>query len=169
MNIIEKLGDQSIILYQLFFLNNYLVFKNNYSLIMFITIFINIFINLSTKHYLMNAMKSKNHRIPILGTFFRPKYKTMQDKLKSLTITDYGMPSGHSQIASFIPAFYYFAYINNDFSIQKFTILFVISISIMYTRFTSKMHTIQQITIGSIFGIIIAYVISKITFLLGLS
>lgn len=157
MNFVEKVGDQSIVLYQLFFIYNYMIFKNKYSLIMFIIIFISIIINALTKYQLIHFMKRFNHKLPLLGSFCRPN----DVKCENLTILGYGMPSGHSQIASFIPAIYYFLFKDyEDFSISKFITLISIGLFIMTTRYTSKKHSIQQILMGSLYGILIAYLMS---------
>ena len=158
MNLIEKLGDQSIILYQLFFISNYMNFKNQYSLIMFIAVMINIFINMGLKYNLVKIMKPYNHQLPLLGKFCRP----LDTKCEKTTVFNYGMPSGHSQIASFIPAIYYFLYKDFDtFSNGKFITMVSIGFFIMTTRYTSKMHTIQQIIMGGLTGILIGYIFSK--------
>lgn len=165
MNLVEKVGDQSFILYQLFFIYNYMIFKNKYSLIMFIAIFVNFLINIITKNYLIEVMKPYNHVLPILGNFCRPS----DPECKKLTSTGYGMPSGHSQFATFIPAFYYlYSKKNETLSIPTFTILILIAIFIMRTRYTSKAHTIQQIILGGSYGVLIAYVIFYIINYLGI-
>ncbi len=159
MNLVEKAGDQSIILYQLFFIYNYMHFKNKYSMAMFLSVFLNVIINLVTKKYLIEKMKPYNHKLPILGKFCRP----IDKNCNNLNVLGYGMPSGHSQIASFIAAFYYFYYLSKeDFSYNKFILLSIIAVFVMYTRYTAKMHTIPQITLGSIYGIGIAFVLAKI-------
>lgn len=159
MNLFEKIGEQSIILYQLFFIQNYMIFNNKHSLVMFILIFVNIFINLITKLTLIKWMKNLNHKLPILGSFCRPN----DPKCEKLTMTGYGMPSGHSQISSFIPSFYYFYYKNReDFSFPIFITYVSIAIYIMYSRYTSNMHSIQQIILGSMFGILLGYIIAKV-------
>ncbi len=159
MNLIEKLGDQGIILIQLFFVYNYMMFKNQYSIVMLTSIFISIFINFITKLYLIEYMKKYNHKLPILGNFCRP----LDTQCKNLTGTGYGMPSGHSQAIAFLAAFYYFYYHKyDDFSKPKFITLISIAIFIMATRYTSKMHSIQQIIIGALYGILIAFILSKV-------
>ena len=159
MNLLEKLGEQGIIFYQLFFIYNYMNFKNKYSLMMFITILINVFINLATKNQLMKLMKPYNHKLGFLGSFCRP----LDKGCKNISMTGYGMPSGHSQVASFIPAIYYFLYKDyDDFSYPKFLTMISIGIFIMSTRYTSKVHSIQQIIVGSLYGILIAYGMGKV-------
>ena len=158
MNPIEKLGEQSIVLFLLFYIYNFITFKNNYSLMMFITVTINIFINFYTKLKLIDIMKPYNHKLPILGSFCRP----IDRDCKNMTATGYGMPSGHSQVITFIPAIYYFLYKDFEtFSFSKFLTMCCISLFVMATRYTSKMHSLQQIIAGSSIGIILAFISAK--------
>ena len=53
MTVIETLGTQSIVLYQLYFTYSFLTYKNQFSLIMVVTILTNIVINLMLKNYIM--------------------------------------------------------------------------------------------------------------------
>ncbi len=158
MNLIEKIGDQGIAIYMIFFIFNTMNFKNKFSQIMTISILLNIIINAITKHQLIKYMKPLNHRLPILGTFCRP----IDTKCENLTISGYGMPSGHSQIATLIPAMYYFLYNDYEsFSYTKFYVMASIGLFIMITRYTSKMHSIPQIILGSLYGLLIAFLFSK--------
>jgi membrane-associated phospholipid phosphatase len=163
MNLAEKIGDQAIILYQLFFIYNYMHFNNIYCLMMFILIFLNIIINFVTKKFFIelfkkDSFKKYNHRLPLLGSFCRP----IDTKCEMLTMTGYGMPSGHSQIVSFLFAFYYFYYKNTkEFSMNIFLVYLAIALFVMYTRYSSGMHSIQQIILGHLYGILIGYVLAK--------
>ncbi len=159
MNLIEILGTQSIVLYQLYFTYSFLTYKNQYALIMVITILINIFINIAIKHYLMEWAKNYNHTLPIIGNLCRP----IDIDCKNISTLGYGTPSNHSQIACFIAAFYYFYYRNtDDYSIVTTVLLSTIALMIMFTRYTSKNHSIPQIILGSTFGISLAYILNWI-------
>jgi len=154
MNILELFGDQSIMLYQLYFTYSFLTYKNQYSLIMVVTILTNIAVNIVIKNYVMEWGKKHNHRLPIIGNLCRP----MDKDCKNINKLGYGTPSGHSQIACFIAAFYYFYYRNTD-DYSKFTtfLLSILAFIIMTTRYTTKNHSIPQIILGSTLGISLAY------------
>jgi hypothetical protein len=184
MTIIETLGTQSIFLYELYFTYSFLTYKNQFSLIMVVTILTNIVINLILKNYIMEWGKSHsypvdmratlsgkshsytdaqekthNHYIPIFGSLCRPIDKKC-DKIENI---GYGTPSNHSQISSFIAAFYYFYYKNTEeYSKITMIVLTALAIMIMTTRYTSKMHSIPQIMLGSLLGIFLAYVLNGV-------
>ena len=211
MTIIEIFGAQSIILYQLYFTYSFLTYKNQYALIMVVTILTNIVINIAIKNYLMewgkshsypvdmrarkcatsslgssfgsnsatlsgkshsypvdmratlsgkshsyseNQGKKHNHRLPLIGNLCRP----IDKDCKNINTLGYGTPSNHSQISSFVAAFYYFYYRNTEeYSKTTTFILTALAIIIMATRYTSKMHSIPQIILGSLVGIFLAY------------
>ena len=196
MTIIEIFGTQSIILYQLYFTYSFLTYKNQYALIMVVTILTNIVINIAIKNYLMewgkshsypvdmrarkcatsslgssfgsnsatlsgkshsyseNQGKKHNHRLPLIGNLCRP----IDKDCKNINTLGYGTPSNHSQISSFVAAFYYFYYRNTEeYSKTTTFILTALAIIIMATRYTSKMHSIPQIILGSLVGIFLAY------------
>lgn len=159
MTILETLGTQSIVLYQLYFTYSFLTYKNQYSLIMVVTILTNIVINITIKNYLMEWGKTHNHRLPIIGNLCRP----IDKDCKKINKLGYGTPSNHSQISSFIAAFYYFYYRNTeDFSKITNIFLTILALFIMLTRYTSKNHTIPQIILGSTLGISLAYVFNLV-------
>lgn len=154
MTIIETLGTQSIVLYELYFTYSFLTYKNQFSLIMAVTILTNIVVNLMVKNYIMEWAKSHNHYIPIIGSLCRP-VDTKCDKIDKI---GYGTPSNHSQISSFVAAFYYFYYKNTEeYSKTTTIVLTALAVIIMTTRYTSNMHSIQQIILGSLLGIFLAY------------
>ena len=165
MTVLETLGTQSIFLYELYFTYSFLTYKNQFSLIMVVTILTNIVINLIVKNYIMEWAKSRSeratlsgkshkHYIPIIGSLCRP----IDTKCDQIDKIGYGTPSNHSQISSFIAAFYYFYYKNTEEYSNTTTILLTtLAIIIMTTRYTSKMHSIPQIILGSLLGIFLAY------------
>ena len=66
----------------------------------------------------------------------------------------YGMPSGHSQSVLFSTIFIYFAFHN-----IKLTIIYLlISIITVSQRVIENHHTVLQVIVGSMFGLIIGYV-----------
>ena len=169
MTIIQTLGTQSIVLYQLYFTYSFLIYKNIFSLIMLIAILVNIIINLILKNNIMKwaethsysdpQSKKHKHYIPIFGSLCRP----IDKRCNKIDKIGYGTPSNHSQISSFIAAFYYFYYKDTeDYSNISIIILLGFAITIMTTRYTSKMHSIPQIILGSLLGIFLAYGLSGV-------
>ena len=66
----------------------------------------------------------------------------------------YGMPSGHSQSVLFSTIFIYFAFHN-----IKLTIVYlIISIITLFQRVIENHHTVLQVIVGSMIGLIIGYV-----------
>jgi membrane-associated phospholipid phosphatase len=66
----------------------------------------------------------------------------------------YGMPSGHSQSVLFSTIFIYFAFHNT-----KLTIIYLlISIITVFQRVIQNHHTVLQVIVGSMIGLIIGYV-----------
>jgi membrane-associated phospholipid phosphatase len=154
MNLIEQLGAQSIFLYELYFIYSFMAFKNNFSFYMVLAILINILINIATKTYFFNMTKSTGHHLPIIGNLCRP----MDTACKAASPFNFGFPSGHSQIAWFIPAFYYFYYRNTSgFSRNIFALYSTIAVFIMTTRVTAGKHSIPQVIVGGLYGCGIGY------------
>ena len=79
--------------------------------------------------------------------------KLAVDNGKYLNANKYGMPSGHSQSVGFSCTFIYLVLHNFNY----FLVYFAISLVTMIQRFKYKKHTIPQIVIGFIIGIILAY------------
>jgi membrane-associated phospholipid phosphatase len=66
----------------------------------------------------------------------------------------YGMPSGHSQSVLFSTIFIYFAFHN-----IKLTIIYLLfSIITVFQRVIENHHTVLQVIVGSMIGLIIGYV-----------
>jgi membrane-associated phospholipid phosphatase len=68
-----------------------------------------------------------------------------------------GMPSGHATAATFFAAYYF----NETDNILIKIGLVVFAVSIMYSRFTKRCHTPEQIIAGSMFGIIMCTLIKQ--------
>jgi membrane-associated phospholipid phosphatase len=72
----------------------------------------------------------------------------------------FGMPSGHTSRALYSTIFIFFALCN-----IKITICYaIISIIIMYQRINSKQHSLFQVVIGGIIGIILGYYFYQFAF-----
>jgi hypothetical protein len=165
MRFIEKLGEQSIFLYELYFIYSFMAYKNNFSFIMVVSILGNIILNLIFKSYTIQMGEKWNHKLPLFGSLCRP----MDKECKNINVIGYGTPSGHSQIVTFIAAFYYFY--NKDtevYSKTTFAIFTLIALITMATRYTSSRHSIPQILLGSSMGIAIAFILAKILRFIGI-
>lgn len=149
-------------IYFIYFIYSFLTYKINYSLIVIITVLINININILIKNYLNKLGKKYNHKIPVIGNLCRP----IDKYCKKVSKIGYGTPSNHSQISSFIAAFYYFYYRNTkDYSMITTIFLSTLAFFIMINRYTSKNHSIPQIILGSALGISLAYIFNIIIIL----
>jgi len=79
-------------------------------------------------------------------------FKKRTDFIDSVQRDPFGMPSGHSQNASYLAGIMYFA-----FGIKPITMLFVLyTFGIMYQRVKTRMHTIPQVIAGAITGVVVA-------------
>jgi hypothetical protein len=165
MRFIEQLGEQSIFLYELYFIYSFMAYKNNFSFIMVVSILGNIILNLIFKSYTIQMGEKWNHKLPLFGSLCRP----MDKDCTKINVIGYGTPSGHSQIVTFIAAFYYFY--NKDtevYSKTTFAIFALIALFTMTTRYTSSRHSIPQILLGSSMGLAIAYILAKLLHLIGI-
>jgi len=160
MRFLEKLGSNSIFLFELYFIYAFMVYKNNFAFIMALAIIGNIILNMLFKGFFIQIGKQFNHTLPLFGSLCRP----IDTECKGIDIFGYGTPSGHSQIVAFIAAFYYFYYNKGkeDYSKGKFAILIAMALFTMTTRYTSSMHSIPQILLGGSFGVGMAYLLEFI-------
>jgi membrane-associated phospholipid phosphatase len=168
------------ILYGIFSMNYYLILMSVFGVI-------NGVLNFGFKRafeFLYNKLNVDT--LPILGRGQRPVgFKNCSDvptceKIHSAFA--FGMPSGHSQTAWFI-FIYLVLYLNDTINEKKqdltnsrktyynlwlgFSIVIglIISIYISYSRVAVGCHTIQQVTLGGILGLIfgsVSYFISKV-------
>ena len=138
-------------------------------LIFFIGLFLNHRLNDFLKHYVFSEIFGKQD-IPLLGKGIRPKGAKHCCSFKPcnpIYPKSYGMPSGHSQSVGFfsnLGVLFLLENINknnrviNIFGIFIFTIIMLF---IMYSRILFKCHTIEQTIVGSIIGIIFAFLLFK--------
>jgi hypothetical protein len=162
MRFVEKLGEQSIFLYELYFIYAFMAYKNNFAFTMVVAILGNIVLNMILKGFVIQFGKTVNHRLPLFGSLCRPK----DTNCTGINMIGYGTPSGHSQIVSFVAAFYYFYYKDTvEYSRGKFGVLVSLAVFTMITRYTSSMHSIPQILLGGSIGIGLAYVFKNILYL----
>ena len=94
----------------------------------------------------------------VLKLFFRQNRPTdvKSDSHMSYTGAEqYGMPSGHMQIAFFAIVYYYLL----KKSIVPTLILLFFTGLVFYQRYVNRNHTIEQLLIGSIVGSAVAYIV----------
>ena len=70
----------------------------------------------------------------------------------------YGMPSSRSTIMAFI---LFFLLINYEFKTSTKIILVILTLLCLSIKYYLKQHSINQLLVGFILGIIIAYIINK--------
>jgi membrane-associated phospholipid phosphatase len=101
---------------------------------------INIFINSGLKQWIREPR-------PVGG-------QIMANYDKYTGVLDYGMPSGHSQIAFGLVTF---VYLVKQSAINLLGGLSIISLTV-YQRWKYRRHSIEQLAIGAIVGILVAYI-----------
>ena len=69
-----------------------------------------------------------------------------------------GMPSGHAAVSTFFAAYYF----NETSNIWIKLGLLVFAGSVMYSRYTKRCHTMQQVVAGCIFGLISCIIVKEI-------
>ena len=65
----------------------------------------------------------------------------------------FGMPSGHSQSTMFITTYIFLTLKNKKFAL----IFFLLSLLIMYQRIKDNHHTLLQVVVGAIVGVVCGY------------
>ncbi len=148
----EKLINYTPFLF--FFSSIFLLYdKKTLNLFFIIGFFINILINIILKGIIQEPRPNENYRL-----FYLDLLNIKRSENKGLMSYDrYGMPSGHAQTAFYSTIFIYFALKN--ISVTIFYIF--LSIITIYQRVMYNYHTIQQVIVGSIIGIIIGYIFEK--------
>ena len=135
-------------------------------LILSIVITLGEFVNKFLKHNIFKPiMKNKNW--PIIGYGTRPNDSKNSSQFGDINKPpnkgSYGMPSGHSQTTVTFAVFLILTVLNYHSELsentQNYIILFTIffTLSVLWSRLYLKCHTIQQVLIGSIFGVVIGY------------
>lgn len=153
MNYLNELERFSVILFSLFFVFQGLFINLPLYFTGFVGYNLSEISNCFFKNYISKPLIG-NKKLPILGIGSRPKgAKNCGILSDGLIAKSYGMPSGHSQAAGF---FMMFQLLNTNNPLYRFLII-SISIWIMYSRIKLGCHTIQQVIIGGIIGIIFGY------------
>jgi membrane-associated phospholipid phosphatase len=114
---------------------------NGIYLILSIVVFcINIFINIGLKQWIREPRPVGGQIMSIYDTY--------------TGVLDYGMPSGHSQMAFGLVTFVYLVKQSISSLVGG---LWIISLTV-YQRWKYKRHSIEQLAIGAIVGILVAYI-----------
>ena len=101
---------------------------------------INIFINIGLKQWIREPRPVGGQIMTIYDTY--------------TGVLDYGMPSGHSQMAFGLVTFVYL--VKQSFS-NLIGGLWIISLTI-YQRWKYRRHSIEQLAVGAVVGILVAYI-----------
>ena len=126
-------------------------------------------INVLLKTFIFKPLYYKigNKNIPILGRGDRPRGHPKLDMLENYynNSISFGMPSGHSQLMSFVSTFWIIQILYNKTQCKyinyhklklhdNISIIYLILITfvVMYSRYTHRYHTIQQVILGGIIG-----------------
>lgn len=119
------------------------IFKFKKKLLFTELIQLNAFLNFILKRVIKQARPQKQSvmKIPFLKKF---KYN------------DYGMPSGHAQMAAFVTTFF-ILHAKKHKAVLSSLFIFV-TISTLYQRYKYKAHYISQILVGTLLGISIALI-----------
>ena len=105
-------------------------------------------------------------KYPIVGSGKRPQKMNCGLFVNGKASKSYGMPSGHSQIA-WLFSTYTLLNLPKDTKYRGFISAFLIGLAtlISYSRvYWSKCHTLQQVIVGGIFGVILGKYISLFNF-----
>tara|TARA_B100000780_G_C21095667_1_gene441871 strand:- start:8 stop:490 length:483 start_codon:yes stop_codon:yes gene_type:complete len=120
---------------------------------LFIAYILNNASNHILKEYIFKPIMG-NKSFPLLGKGTRPVGAKNCKIFSDGTISkSYGMPSGHAQSI----AFFLTSELNNNSNYLYKVCLTIISIFMIYSRVNLGCHTIQQVLVGSIIGIMFFY------------
>ena len=146
-NIIENViyhlgvsGPYIIFIYALYVLRN----KNNYLSVYCIGFVINIIINLLLKAIIRQPRPS----------YDKPEINIIDALGKYPPFNVYGMPSGHAQLTAF--TFYYLFLVTKNIQIVLITFLLILITG--YQRVLSMKHTLLQVFVGTILGLLFGYI-----------
>lgn len=144
-----------------------LSYLNNLSLLYIIKYLLNTQINHFLKYVVFKPLMGDNS-FPIIETGTRPEGAMncgeFRDDFFNPDIVptlskSYGFPSGHSQSSGFFATFIYDNFKDNPYILIPFILY---SLYIPYTRIQLGCHTIQQVIVGFLYGIIFYYIIENV-------
>ena len=132
-------GPYIIFIYALYVLRN----KNNYLSVYCIGFVINIIINLLLKAIIRQPRPS----------YDKPEINIIDALGKYPPFNVYGMPSGHAQLISF--TLYYLFLVTKSYNVFWITLILLTITG--YQRVLSTKHTLLQVFVGTILGLLIGY------------
>ena len=135
-------------------------------LLLSITLLLNDGLNHFLKYSVLRPLMGKN-KYPIIGYGLRPNgakdcglFVGCKDPLSKKE--SYGMPSGHSQNVMLFSTYAILTLMNGNYTDRMKNIGYVLfsllAIGIMYSRVYLKCHTVQQVIIGGLLGLILGYI-----------
>ena len=141
--------------------------NNDYKNILFgIILLVSDLFNNILKNYIFWPLMKGRGEIAILGKCARPANSKDSGLFKDGEISNsHGMPSGHAQIAWLFTTYWVLKILNerNRSKITKIVsiiVLCILSSAVAYSRvFFARCHTIQQVFIGSLIGIILGFIV----------
>ena len=68
----------------------------------------------------------------------------------------YGIPSGHSQSAMACPSYILFNHMYDN--VNVIILLYILGACVMASRVYFNCHTVQQVLVGGLFGVLFAYI-----------
>ncbi len=138
--------------------------KRNEGIILFLAFMVSEISNKIFKTCCKKLMKDNS--FPILGKGTRPPvalFQLPQDgKMYKTSISSYGMPSGHSQIAVLFSTYiilrtYHNAALSLPNKLFIYGLMIFLAYYVMYSRVKEYWHTVQQTIVGGTIGAILGY------------
>ena len=134
-------------------------------LLLSITLLLNDGLNHFLKYSVLRPLMGKK-KYPIIGYGLRPNgakdcglFVGCKDPLSKKE--SYGMPSGHSQNVMLFSTYAILTLMNGNYTDRMKNIGYVLfsllAIGIMYSRVYLKCHTVQQVIIGGVIGLLLGY------------
>ena len=120
-----------------------------------------------SKEYLFRPLYKNRKNLPLIGSGERPNgamycgsFISPNDFGKKST--SFGMPSGHSQMAALVATYWSLYFYNEHYdnpsdSIIPILLIVFISLLVLWSRIYFKCHTLGQVSLGTILGIILGY------------
>ena len=127
----------------LLFISSLLLINKNILILYYIGGFIiNLLINLVLKNIIKESRPTNKYE------------KQFSNRIKSINSDKYGMPSGHAQLS-----FYSLIFISKSFNNNYITLFYLlICLNTLYQRVIKGYHSINQVIVGSIIGLVMGYI-----------
>lgn len=180
-NLIPTLARTSPVIFLIILITNVLISPNYNSIYLFISYLLVVFSNWLIKNTIVKPLYKifDIKELPLLGIGSRPPGATScHFTLDNQLSTSFGMPSGHSQIAWTVAIYLVLKIIRKWIDYKKtnkaieiigyiwmlFTVIIILlcAIYISFSRvFIEGCHTLQQVIVGGIIGIVSGYLIFR--------